>query len=133
MVNRNRVQIQLDVPRWIVINHNAMAEIEEIIHTDLALQLSKGEAPFSTVRAAVFCGLMECHPEFQMLDRQIGLRRVGAMMEEAPGETTPDKLRYLLGKVSEAIIKGMNIKEKDTKEEDEAAKKANPTQATIGS
>jgi len=104
-----RVRIELDKPRAIKLDLNAMASFEDIMDMSipyLLLQVQRAamqdpiEATrvigFRHVRALLWAGLLHEEPN-------LTLREAGNLVEKAPGGTAMDRMMYVQNKVMEAF------------------------------
>ena len=123
------VKIQLDVPRRLRYDANAMAELTDYLGEDKVRVIqSLTKAPLSTLRAVLWAGLIHDDEELAIYPRK-GVLQVGRLIDKAPGKTLPDKMVYVGQKIEEAIIEAFP-EFKDALES--AKKKGSPEMAGTG-
>ncbi len=69
------VDITLDRPRRLRLDHNALVTVEELIGKPISRIVAGGELGFREIRALVFAGLRHD-------DRRLTLERVGELLDE---------------------------------------------------
>jgi hypothetical protein len=94
MGNAYAVPIELDRPRRLRFDVNALAELEMALGGQSFSEVLSGEMGLATIRALLWAGLRH-------EDRGITLERAGLLMQKAIEGGTP--LTDILAKVSEAV------------------------------
>lgn len=96
------VQIQLDVPRHLLFDINALCSFEALTKRPIQSLERAGDVGLLESRALLWAGLLHELPKLTP-------EEAGEMIGSAPGEALGDKLAYIADKVREAMSRSFAL------------------------